>query len=94
MQIHWNMASKKVSPKLDKKELGSKRISQSETLGFFTIIFNNIKDIEKIFQEDPYFMTSDGLFMKPWVPQFNLEKEYFSSVPIWILLYPLLQVVL
>lgn len=56
---------------------------------FFTIIFNNIEDQENIFQGGPYFINSAGLFMKPWVPRFDPKKEYFSYLPVWIILYSL-----
>jgi len=32
--------------------------------GFFTAIFANLEDKERVFEEGPYFMNNAGLFMK------------------------------
>ena len=34
--------------------------------GFFTIVFSNIKDKDRIFEGGPYFFAAAGLYMRPW----------------------------
>jgi hypothetical protein len=64
-------------------QLGSK--------GFFTIIFHNIEDRNRIFDGGPYFFNSARLFLRFWTEKFSLEKEDFSHALVWIRLYSLPQ---
>ena len=57
--------------------------------GFFTVIFSNLEDRERIFEEGPYFMNNAGLFMRDWVDCYNPEKESMLAAPIWIRLFGL-----
>jgi hypothetical protein len=50
-------------------QLGSK--------GFFTIIFHNLEDRNRIFDGGPYFYNSAGLFLRFWTEKFSPEKEDF-----------------
>jgi len=58
--------------------------------GFFTVVFSNIEDKDRIFEGGPYFFPTVGLYMRPWKMNFVLESETFSSVPMWVRLYSLL----
>lgn len=42
--------------------------------GFFTVVFTNIEDKDRIFDGGPYFMASAGLYMRPWKPNIVPEK--------------------
>jgi hypothetical protein len=57
--------------------------------GFFTAVFMNLEDRDRVFEWGPYFHTSTGLYMRPWKENFSLEKETFKNVPIWLGLYSL-----
>lgn len=57
---HWR-------PKGDVKlHLGAK--------GFFTVVFTNLEDKDKVFNGGPYFFSSAGLYMRPWKANFVPEK--------------------
>jgi hypothetical protein len=64
-------------------QLGSK--------GFFTIIFYNLEDRNRVFDGGPYFFNSAGLFLRFWTEKFSPEKEDFAHAPVWIRLYSLPQ---
>lgn len=51
---------------------------------FFTIVFTNLEDKDRIFDGGPYFFASAGLYMRPWKPNFVPENETFTQVPVWI----------
>jgi hypothetical protein len=42
--------------------------------GFFTSIFMNLEDKDKVFERGPYFHASTGLYMWPWKENFSPEK--------------------
>ena len=50
--------------------------------GFFTAIFTNLEDKDRVFEEGPYFMNNAGLFMKYWEERYNPEKEKMLDAPI------------
>ena len=57
--------------------------------GFFTVMFTNLEDKDRVFEGGPYFYAVAGLYMRPWVMNFVPEQEKFTSVPVWIRLYSL-----
>jgi hypothetical protein len=57
--------------------------------GFFTTVFMNLEDRDKVFERGPYFHASAGLYMWPWKENFSPEKETFKNVPVWLSLYSL-----
>eukprot|EP00253_Pinus_taeda_P009631 PITA_09631 len=57
--------------------------------GFFTAIFSNLEDKNKIFEEGPYFLNNAGLFMKFWEERYNPEKETMMDAPVWVILFGL-----
>ena len=57
--------------------------------GFFTVVFSTLEDKDRVFDGGPYFLASTGLYMRPWKPNFFLEKESFTRVPVWIRLFSL-----
>jgi hypothetical protein len=75
INYHW-----KPSGEVD-LHLGSK--------GFFTVVFINLEDRDKVFEGGPYFHASVGLYMRPWKEKISPEKETFKCVPVWIRLYSL-----
>ena len=52
-------------------------------------MFTNLEDKDRVFEGGPYFYVATGLYMRPWVMNFVLEREKFTLVPIWIRLYSL-----
>jgi len=62
-------------------QLGSK--------GFFTIIFFNMEDRNRVFEGGPYFFNSAGLYLRFWKEKFNPDKEDLTVAPIWVRLYSL-----
>jgi len=72
---HWN-------PKgYTSLHLGSK--------GFFTIVFTNIEDKDRVFKGGPFFYATTSLYMRPWVMNFVPKHETFTLVPVWVSLYSL-----
>jgi hypothetical protein len=59
--------------------------------GFFTTIFSNPSDREKVFKEGPYFFNSTGLHLCYSKEIFSPEKEDFMVTLVWIRLYSLPQ---
>eukprot|EP00253_Pinus_taeda_P020851 PITA_20851 len=57
--------------------------------GFFTVIFANLEDKERIFEEGPYFMNNAGLFMRHWEERYNPDAEKLLAAPIWVRLFGL-----
>jgi hypothetical protein len=57
--------------------------------GFFTTVFMNLEDRDKVFEGGAYFHASAGLYMRPWKENFSPEKETFKNVPVWLRLYSL-----
>jgi hypothetical protein len=50
--------------------------------GFFTKVFMNLEDRDKVFEGGAYFHASAGLYMHPWKETFSLEKEILKNVPV------------
>jgi hypothetical protein len=57
--------------------------------GFFTTIFINLEDKDRIIEGGSYFHASAGLYMRPWKENFSPLKETFKNVPVWLRLYSL-----
>ena len=57
--------------------------------GFFTVVFSNIEDKDRVFEGGTYFFAATGLYMQPWIMNFVLEHETFTSVLVWVRLYSL-----
>lgn len=56
---------------------------------FFTVIFTHREDRDRTFEGGPYFYNSAGLYITYWKPNFVLEQEDFTKVPVWLRLYSL-----
>lgn len=52
--------------------------------GFFSVVFTNIEDKDRVFEGGPYFYGSIGLYMRPWMMNFVPERETFTSVLVWV----------
>jgi hypothetical protein len=57
--------------------------------GFFTTVFINLGDRDRVFEGGPYFHELAGLYMQPWKENFSPEKETFKKVSVWLRLYSL-----
>jgi hypothetical protein len=64
---------------------------QLSSKGFFTVIFYNLEDKDRVFENGPYFFNSAGLFLRFWTERFSPDKEDFTMAPVWIRLYSLPQ---
>jgi hypothetical protein len=43
--------------------------------GFFTVVFMNLEDRDKVFEGGPYFHASAGLYMRSWKENFSQRKK-------------------
>jgi hypothetical protein len=57
--------------------------------GFFTAVFMNLENMDRVFEEEPYFHASARLYMRPWKENFSPEKKIFKKVPVWLRFYSL-----
>ena len=57
--------------------------------GFFTVVFSNIEDKDKIFEGGPYFYVEVCLYMRPQMMNFVQKQETFTLFPVWVRLYSL-----
>lgn len=57
--------------------------------GFFTIVFFNLEDRTRVFENGPYFFNSAGLFLRVWRERFSPETEDLSIAPVWVRLFSL-----
>eukprot|EP00253_Pinus_taeda_P013833 PITA_13833 len=57
--------------------------------GFFMVIFLNLQDKEKVFENGPYFHYNVGLFMRYWEECYDPDKENFLATPVWVRLFSL-----
>ena len=57
--------------------------------GFFTVVFYNLEDKNRVFEGGSYFYNSVGLYLTFWKERFNLDKEDLSIVLVWLCLYSL-----
>ena len=57
--------------------------------GFFTVVFYNVEDKNKIFEGGPYFYNSVGLYLTFWKERFNPDKEDLSIAVVWLRLHSL-----
>ena len=62
---------------------------QLESKGFFTIIFLNQEDKDRILEGGPYLFFSIGLYILPWKEPFNPKTEDVMIAPVWIRLFSL-----
>lgn len=57
--------------------------------GFFTVVFYNLEDKNRVFEGGSYFYNSAGLYLTFWKEHFNPDKEDLSIVLVWLCLYSL-----
>eukprot|EP00253_Pinus_taeda_P006832 PITA_06832 len=57
--------------------------------GFFTVVFTNIEDKDRIFEGGTYFYAAGDLYMQAWKMNFVPEQDTSTSVPVWVRLYSL-----
>ena len=43
--------------------------------GFFTVIFSNLEDKERIFEGGPYFYNNAGLFLRQWEEFITMNRS-------------------
>ena len=54
--------------------------------GFFTIIFFNQEDRDRILEGRLYFFFSTRIYLRPWKERFNPESKDMTVALMWILL--------
>ena len=47
-------------------------------------VFGLAEDRDLIFQNGPYFMGPQGLYLNKWTPDFDPSQDVPSTVPIWV----------
>jgi len=52
--------------------------------GFFILIFSILEYRIRVFERRPYFLNNVGIFMKFWKEWYNLEKEHFLAILVWV----------
>ena len=57
--------------------------------GFFTVVFNNLEDKNRIFEGRSYFYNSTGLYLTFSKERFNPDKVDLSVAQVWLRLYSL-----
>lgn len=62
-------------------ELGSK--------GFFMVIFHQLEDQDKVFDNQPYFFNYAGLYLRFRKERFNPDQEDFTYALVYIRMYSL-----
>ena len=58
--------------------------------GFFTVIFSNLQDKERVFENGPYFHYNVVLFMRYWEECYDPDKEKLLAAPVRVRLFGLL----
>ncbi|XP_074267052.1 uncharacterized protein LOC141590354 [Silene latifolia] len=54
--------------------------------GWFSFRFTSQEDMNNVLREGPWKLGSSSLIMKQWYPNFSMEMDKVSTVPIWVLL--------
>ena len=62
---------------------------QLESKGFFTIIFLDQEDKDRILEGGPYFFFLVGLYLTPWKERVNPKTKDSTVAPVWIHLFSL-----
>lgn len=57
--------------------------------GFFTVIFANLEDKERIFEGGSYLLKNTGLFMRHWEDSYSPHQEKMLAAPVWVRLFGL-----
>lgn len=57
--------------------------------GFFTVIFSNLEDKERVFDGIPYLFNNGELFMRHWEECYNPDLEKFIVTLVWVRLFGL-----
>ncbi|KAG5572395.1 hypothetical protein H5410_062161 [Solanum commersonii] len=52
--------------------------------GYYIFKFKSEEDKEKVINYGPYYFSNRPLILKPWVLDFEFDKEILSVVPIWV----------
>ena len=55
--------------------------------GLFMIVFHNLEDQERVFENDPYCYNLVRLYLTFWREKFIAKKENFQYAPVWIHFY-------
>ncbi|XP_074304757.1 uncharacterized protein LOC141639560 [Silene latifolia] len=53
--------------------------------GWFSFRFTSAEDMDEVLKGGPWSMGSNSLVLKQWSPNFSMEMDKISIVPIWIL---------
>ncbi|XP_074293052.1 uncharacterized protein LOC141619952 [Silene latifolia] len=53
--------------------------------GWFSFRFTTQEDMNNVLREGPWKLGSSSLILKQWYPNFSMEMDKVSTVPIWVL---------
>lgn len=51
---------------------------------YYIVRFHFMSDMQEIFYNGPYTINNKPIILKPWTPEFNLEKEFPTAIPLWV----------
>ncbi|XP_074305112.1 uncharacterized protein LOC141640050 [Silene latifolia] len=53
--------------------------------GWFSFRFTSLEDMNNVLKEGPWKLGNSSLILKQWYPNFSMEMDRVSTVPIWVL---------
>ncbi|XP_074278138.1 uncharacterized protein LOC141601736 [Silene latifolia] len=53
--------------------------------GWFSFRFTSLEDMNNVLNEGPWKLGNGSLILKQWYPNFSMEMDRVSTVPIWVL---------
>ncbi|XP_074320214.1 uncharacterized protein LOC141657004 [Silene latifolia] len=53
--------------------------------GWFSFRFTCLEDMNAVLREGPWKLNTSSLILKQWYPNFSMEMDRVSTVPIWVL---------
>ena len=54
---------------------------------FFLFKFKTQEGMTKVLECGPWFIKSNPMFLKTWVPNTRLEREKITKVPVWVTIH-------
>ncbi|WMV30066.1 hypothetical protein MTR67_023451 [Solanum verrucosum] len=52
--------------------------------GYFVVRFAKEEEMDKVLCSGPHYLMRRPVIMKPWVLEFNFNKEILTTIPLWV----------
>ncbi|XP_019251329.1 PREDICTED: uncharacterized protein LOC109230267 [Nicotiana attenuata] len=52
--------------------------------GYYIVRFQSTADMKTILCEGPYTVNNRPMIMKQWSPQFDIDAEFLTEIPLWV----------